>query len=121
LGAVVVAAWSIGSLALGQARNPPSQNVLSYLTFLGMQAWPPFLIILATGSRRLRSVAPMVLAGLLLFSFGNLLLTNLLTFLLDFAPLRDALRLVGAYPLWRSGSCSGRCRWAISAGPPCNG
>ena len=100
VGAVIVAAWSIASLALGRAANTPWQNVWGYLLFLGMQAWLPLLVILATGSRRLRSVAPIVLAGLLLFSFGTLLLTNILTFLLDFAVLRDALLVVGAHELW---------------------
>ena len=81
---------------MGSGQSAPWQNLVGFASFLALQAWAPFLIILVTGSRRLRSVTPIVLAGLLVFSFSNLLLTDLFVFSLEFATVRDKLPLIGA-------------------------
>ena len=99
LGAAVLLVWSLVSLvAMPERESTPLQNVLSYFGFLGLEAAPPFLIILALGSRRLRAVSSLLLAGLLVFSFGNLAVTQGLGLGLD-APLLVALvERLGAVP-----------------------
>jgi len=76
---------------LGLMDALPLQNALAFLQFLVFQAWLPFLVILATSGRRVRSVAPFVLAGLLVFSFGNLVAGNAFIVSMDFAPVQGML------------------------------
>ena len=74
--------------ALGWTDFVPLQNAVGFVQFLAIEAWLPFLIILATSGRRIRSVAPLVLAGLLVFSFSNLAAGFALIAALDFAAVR---------------------------------
>ncbi len=76
---------------LGSTDAHPVQNALAFLQFLAFEAWLPFLIILVTSGRRIRSVAPLVLAGLLVFSFGNLVAGNAFIVAMDLAPVRSIL------------------------------
>ncbi len=69
----------------------------AFLQFLVVQASLPFLIILATSGARIRSVAPLVLAGLLVFSFSNLAAGSALIALLDVGAVRDTLLTLGAF------------------------
>jgi hypothetical protein len=72
-GAVLVVLWSlISHHLLGRLDVSPAENLRSYLSFLLVQAGPPFLAMLATSNRKLRPVAPLVFAGLLLFSACSL-------------------------------------------------
>jgi hypothetical protein len=90
IGAAIVLAWSaLTRFALGFMDVSPVSNVQSYAWFLGREAWLPFLIILITGNRRLRSISPFVLAGLLVFSFSNLAIGNALVAGLDYQVFRD--------------------------------
>ena len=84
VGAAIVLAWSaLRRFALGHMDVFPVSYVKYYALFLAMQAWFPFLIIFITGNRRLRSASPFVLAGLLIFSFSNLVTDDGLTVALD--------------------------------------
>ena len=61
-------------LALGRA--PSLDQALNFLLFLqlaGVTLWLPLALLLASGARRVRGVAPIVLAGLLVFALGPLL------------------------------------------------
>ena len=72
-GVCITGAWSLfNKIALGRSAIVPSENVIAFVTFLFQEAWLPYLIILVTGSRRLRPVSPLALAGLLVFSFSAL-------------------------------------------------
>ena len=75
--------------AFGWANSLPLENALAFLQFLAFEAWLPFLIILATSARRIRSVAPLVLAGLLVFSFSNIAAGYGLIAAMDFAAIRE--------------------------------
>jgi hypothetical protein len=75
IGAAVVLVWSaLEKFVLGRADATPIRNAIALLQFVALQAWLPYLIILATGNRALRSVSTLVLAGLLVFSYSALLL-----------------------------------------------
>jgi hypothetical protein len=74
-GAAIVLMWSLVSLfVLGRSDTTPLANAGSFLLFLALEAGLPFLLIVITANRRLRSVSPLVLAGLLVFSFSALIL-----------------------------------------------
>jgi len=76
---LVLAAAGLGlallqRLAMGRA--PSLDQALNFLLFLqlaGVTLWLPLALLLATGARRVRGVAPIVLAGLLVFALGPLL------------------------------------------------
>ena len=90
VGAAIVIVWSaLLRFALGRADADPFRNVQSYFVLLALNAWLPFLIILVTGNRRLRSVSPFVLAALLIFSFSNLVTGNALVVAFDYQIFRD--------------------------------
>jgi hypothetical protein len=97
-------------VALGRMDTIPLQNAIAFLQFLAIQASLPFLIILATSGARIRSVAPFVLAGLLVFSFSNLAAGSAMIAALDFGAVRDALLSLGAY--------SGYNAWYLLAALP---
>jgi hypothetical protein len=89
--------------ALGWTDSIPLQNAISFLKFVVLVAWLPFLIILATSSRRIRSVAPFVLAGLNVFSFGNIVAGTALITAMDLTPVRNLALSWGGfagYNLW---------------------
>jgi hypothetical protein len=59
-----------------QGRAPSLDQALNFVLFLqlaGVTLWLPLALLLATGARRVRGVAPIVLAGLLVFALGPLL------------------------------------------------
>jgi hypothetical protein len=61
---------------LVQGRAPSLDQALNFLLFLqlaGVTLWLPLALLLATGARRVRGVAPIVLTGLLVFALGPLL------------------------------------------------
>ena len=61
---------------LVQGRDPSWDQVLNFVFFLqmaGVTLWLPLAMLLATGTQRVRGVAPIVLAGLLVFALGPLL------------------------------------------------
>jgi hypothetical protein len=90
IGTIIILVWSTYSyMVLDRVEVSPIGNVQAFLTFLAHQAWLPFLIIVITGNRRLRSVSPFVLAGLLIFSFSNLVIGNGLVAALDYQVFRD--------------------------------
>ena len=59
-----------------QGRAPSLDQTLNFVLFLqlaGVTLWLPLALLLATGARRVRGVAPIVLAALLVFALGPLL------------------------------------------------
>lgn len=98
VGAGLVAVLILSALvALGSPDVDPLQIAVAFLQFLAFKAALPFLIILATSGPRIRSVAPLVLAGLLVFSFSNLAAGSVLVAALDFAAFRETLLSLGAF------------------------
>lgn len=72
-GICITWAWSLfNRTVLGRSAIVPSENVIAFLKFLLQEAWLPYLIVVVTGNRRVRSVSPLTLAGLLVFSFSAL-------------------------------------------------
>ncbi|GKS59430.1 hypothetical protein YTPLAS18_29570 [Nitrospira sp.] len=103
LGAVLVGGWSwFSSSILGHVDTSPLKNTRYFLQFLGQVFWLPYLIILVTGNRRLRPVSPLVMAGLLVFSFGSLFARDLYLAALQANPKAAWLLFGGsrAYALW---------------------
>jgi hypothetical protein len=76
-GAVVVGCWSAVATVMGGTTLSPLKNAAWALEFFARQIWLPYLIILLTGNRRVRPVSPLVLAGLLVFSFSTLFARSL--------------------------------------------
>jgi hypothetical protein len=97
-GVVVTWAWSVFNKAvLGRSAVVPSENVVAFLSFLALQAWLPYLIILVTTNRRVRSVSPLALAGLLVFSYSALAVYFATVALMDTGSLgRAVIGVVGA-------------------------
>jgi hypothetical protein len=90
VGALIVLAGSaLLRFVLGRVESDPLLSSQSYFALLAFNAWLPFLIILVTGNRRLRSVSPFVLAGLLIFSFSNIVTGNALIAAFDYQTFRD--------------------------------
>ena len=59
-----------------QGRAPSLDQALNFVFFLqlaGVTLWLPLALLLASGARRVRGVAPIVLAGLLVFALAPLL------------------------------------------------
>jgi hypothetical protein len=91
-GAMVVLLWSfVSSAVLDRPDVSPLGNLLNYSGFLAIEVVPPLAVIVATGTRKLRPVMPLVLAGLLVFSFGAFALQTGFVSLLASAPLRGLL------------------------------
>jgi hypothetical protein len=103
-GVVIISIWSaVSHFLVHQAAASPYENAVSFLKFLTLQAWLPFLVICITSNRRPRSVVPLVLAGLLVFSFSNLLVQTAFIAAFDYPIVRERLlrfdgRLI--YALW---------------------
>ena len=98
VGVGVLAVLALSAVvALGQTGTVPMQNAVAFLQFLAIQAPVPFLVILATSGARIRSIAPFVLAGLLVFSFSNLAAGSALIAALDVGAFRAALLSLGAF------------------------
>lgn len=88
LGTLLVSALLAVVLAMlqrplyGKAPSPDQAlNFLIWLQYAGFTLWLPLLLGLATGARRVRGVAPVVLAGLLVFGLAPLLGTRLTVWL----------------------------------------
>jgi len=96
-GVVSTGVWSLfNKLALGHADVVPSESVLTFLEFLIADAWLPYLIILITTNRRVRSVSPLALAGLLVFSYSALAVHFATVALVDTGAIgRSLMGLVG--------------------------
>ena len=61
---------------LTQGRAPSADQALNFVLFMqlaGVTLWLPLALLLASGARRVRGVAPIVLAGVLVFALGPLL------------------------------------------------
>jgi hypothetical protein len=95
-GIIVVAGWSEFNRVFLQSPNvTPLSNAMSFLHFLFQDAWLPYLIILLTGNRKLRSVSPLTLAGLLVFSYSAIAVNYAAVAIMDVAQWRDRLLIVG--------------------------
>jgi hypothetical protein len=91
-GAVIVLLWSAFSvIVLGRHDVSPLGNAGGYTVFLLTVAALPFAVIVVTGGRKLRPVTPLVMAGLLVFSFAALLLQAGFVALFDSAAVRRVL------------------------------
>jgi hypothetical protein len=91
-GISIIFAWSVfAKVVLGHASAPFTQVVLDYSFYLVLEAGVPYLFIVLTSNRKLRPVSPLVLAGLLVFSFGYFGTKLLVMRALDFTQLRDIL------------------------------
>ncbi|HET6757157.1 MAG TPA: hypothetical protein VFH21_06050 [Burkholderiales bacterium] len=96
-GVALVLLWSLVSLfVLGKSDTTPFANAGYFLLFLVSEAWLPYLLIVTTANRRLRSVSPLVLAGLLVFSFSGLILWQAFVAAFDNPAWRSALLYFGA-------------------------
>src|SRR5262245_49477832 len=88
-GAVVILLGSlVSAFVLGRPGVSPLGNVVSYTGFLALEALAPLVVIAVTGGRKLRPVAPLVLAGLLVFSFSASVLQAAFLSLVNSASLR---------------------------------
>jgi len=85
---VVLLGSLVSAFVLGRPGVSPLGNVGAYTGFLALEALPPFAVIALTGGRKLRPVAPLVLAGLLVFSFSALVLQAAFLSLVNSASLR---------------------------------
>ncbi len=102
-GVAIMGTWSfISGYVLGDEHASPSKSTMGFLDLLLHQIWLPYLIILVTGNRRIRPVSPMVLAGLLVFSFGSLLARDLYFAAVQANPNNSWLLFKGSntYSLW---------------------
>jgi hypothetical protein len=88
---------------LGWSNPNPWQTALVFLMLMALQASLPFLVILANSGRRVRSVAPFVLARPLIFSFNNLFAGDAF-----FATTEIARTHASPSPICRSSDCSFR-------------
>jgi hypothetical protein len=91
VGAAVVVLWSTVSAVLGRPGVSPLGNLGGYTGFLAVEALPPLAVIAVTSGRKLRPVTPLVLAGLLVFSFAALGVQAGFLSLLDSVALRKML------------------------------
>ena len=73
------------------------QRVIDFLLLLLITAWLPFMIIFVTSGRRIRSIAPVVLAMLLLFSIGNFATDNAVGAALESEALRPWIISLGVH------------------------
>lgn len=101
IGAAIIFSWSLLSLVvLGRHDVSPMSNVRWYSIFLLLVAGPPYVIIVITSGRKIRPVTPLVLAGLLLFSFAALLFLNGFTTLIDSSATTRNLLLAVPQPMF---------------------
>lgn len=105
LGAAVELCWSLASrFGLGRHYVHPLMNVRGYgVQMLGLAAGP-FAIVLASSIRKVRPVVPLVLAGLLMFSFGALAIRNAFIQSFDVAALRPWMSKLGYLPVFMAAS-----------------
>jgi hypothetical protein len=101
-GAAVVACLTAVATVMGNATLSPLKNAAWALEFFAKQIWLPYSIILITGNRRLKPVSPLVLAGLLVFSFATLFARNLYIAAVETYPNAVWLQFPGSntYSFW---------------------
>ncbi len=82
LGAGLLLALAVAGVLLSMLQRPfygkaptldQAMNFIVFLHYAALTLWLPLLLGLATGARRVRGVAPIVLAGLLVFGLAPLL------------------------------------------------
>ena len=66
-------------------------NTYWLLLLLGYTAAAPLVLLLVTGWRRIRAVAPLVLSITLLFGFAVVLFQTLMLHVFDLVPVRQAI------------------------------
>jgi len=91
----MVVCSAISHLISGQAGFHVMTNVQFFLFLLALEASPPALIILIASNRRIRSVSPLVLAALLIFTFSSVAAREIFVTLLDAGGLRKSLLTIG--------------------------
>jgi hypothetical protein len=98
VGIAVIGSWSaFRRLAYGQADIVPLQNVVSYIQFTIINAGVPALVIALTSMRRLRPVAPVAIAALLVFGFGSLAFQHLLVSMFNLPSIAGGLLEVATW------------------------
>jgi hypothetical protein len=91
-GAVALALLTLASRGLrGSIDFVPLTNTYWLLLLLGYTAAAPLALLLVTGWRRIRAVAPLVLSVTFLFGFGVVLFQTLLLHVFDLAAARRVL------------------------------
>ena len=97
-GAVAIALLTLVSRGLrGIIDTVPLTNTYWLLLLLGYTAAAPLALLLVTGWRRIRAVAPLVLSVTFLFGFAVVLFQTLMQHVLDVAAVRRAILSASAY------------------------
>ncbi len=98
-GMLIIVLWSTVSHAIsGEPGSRALTNLQSFVTFLVLETSLPVIIILIVSSRSIRGVAPLALAGLLVFTFSSVAAQALFVVLVDVGGLHNLLLAVG--PNW---------------------
>jgi hypothetical protein len=98
-GILIVVLWSTVSHAVsGQPGIRALANLQSFFTFLVLEAGPPAIIIWIASRRSIRGVAPLALAGLLVFTFSSVAAVQIFVMLVDVGGLHNLLLAIG--PNW---------------------
>lgn len=112
-----IVAWSLVSrFFLGKADVSVAGNLVAFLQYSVFTSLLPVLLMLATGNRRLRAVAPMVLAATIVFAVGFIAGGQLLIRIFDVGWLRPLLLGSGApilLPLALVAPLVGAVCWAL--------
>jgi hypothetical protein len=96
-GTVGIALLTVVSRGLrGVVDFVPVTNTYWLLLFLGYTATAPLILLLVTGWRRIRAVAPLVLSVTLLFGFAVVLFQTLMLHVFDLGPARQAILALSA-------------------------
>jgi hypothetical protein len=96
-GAVVIALLTLASRGLrGIVDFVPVTNTYWLLLLLGYTATAPLILLLVTGWRRIRAVAPLVLSVTLLFGFAVVLFQTLMLRVFDLVPARHVILALSA-------------------------
>lgn len=98
-GMLIIVLWSTVSRVIsGDPGIRALSNLQSFVSFLLLEASLPAVIILIASSRRIRGVAPLALAGLLVFTFSSVAAEALFVTLVDVGGVHNLLLAVG--PNW---------------------
>lgn len=97
LALTLIGLWSLVSrYGLGRTEVSPAGNLQGFVNYSLLASLPPVLLMLVTGNRRLRAVAPMVLAATTVFALGFSGGVRLLNHIFDLYWLRSLLLESGA-------------------------
>ena len=92
VGALATALVTLAGQALrGSFNDAPMTNAVLFVKLLAETAWVPLALLLITGRRRIRSVAPLALSATLVFGFALLLFRAAFTEALNITVLQSAL------------------------------